>query len=270
MAASDRVIPADDDSHYRGQNRLLAALSAAEYQRLLPNLDAVVLTLRQPLYEPGETMSHDYFPAGSMISLLSPVVGCPVLETAVLGKEGMLGLPIFLRASVSSARAMCQVAGGAMRMPAAAFREAVATDGPLPDLLHRYTQALFNAVAQTAACNRRHSTDQRCARWLLATHDAVDVERFPFTHEFLGLMLGLRRASVTDAVGRLRQAGAIDYRHGTIVMVDEGRLEAAACGCYRRIKGEFDRLLGRVSGVGAEFTPDPSNLLSPFPWREKS
>ena len=247
MTALAPMISEVNDGHYQGQNRLLAALSAAEYQRLLPNLEPVALTLRQALYEPDEVMSHVYFPTTSMISLLSLVEDGPDVETAVLGKEGMLGLPIFFRASISSARAMCQVAGDAVRMPAAAFREVVALEGPLPDLLHRYTQALFNAVAQTAACNRRHSTDQRCARWLLATHDAVDVERFPFTQEFLGLMLGLRRASVTEAVGRLRQAGAIEYRHGTIVIVDERRLESAACGCYRRIKGEFDRLFGCVN-----------------------
>ena len=129
-------------------------------------------------------------------------------------------------------------------MPADRFQEAIRRNGAFAAVIHRYTQGLFNQVAQTAACNRLHPIGERCARWLLMTHDRAGTERFPLTQEFMAQMLGVRRATVTVAAGMLQQAGLISYRRGVITVVDRAGLEAASCECYRVIRDEFDRLLG--------------------------
>jgi CRP-like cAMP-binding protein len=225
-------------------NRLLAALPRQDYERLLPSLEIVTSGIKEVVYEPNGPIAYVYFPINSIFSLLTIMADGAALEYATVGNEGMVGLPIFLGAETMPSRAFSQVPGDAMRMKAEVFREAANTVGPLHDVLLRYTQALVNQIAQTAACNRLHSIEQRCSRWLLMTHDRVAGDQFVLTQEFLGLMLGVRRQGVNAAAGLLQKAGLIRYRRGQITVLDRQGLEAASCECYRVIRREFDRLLG--------------------------
>ena len=226
------------------RNRLLAALPREDYERLEAKLEPVSLDLKQPLYEPGVPIEHVYFPSACVISLLMDVGDGGMIEVGTTGNEGVVGLPVFLGADEMPGRALCQIPGDAFRMEAGAFREEADRPGRLRELLLRYTQALFNLVAQTAACNRGHSVEERCARWLLITQDRVESDRFPMTQEFMGQMLGVRRATVNVAAGMLQKAGFIAYTRGRIRVLDRPGLESAACECYGRIRAEFDRLLG--------------------------
>jgi CRP-like cAMP-binding protein len=155
----------------------------------------------------------------------------------------MVGLPVFLGADEMPSRTLCQIAGEALRMDSATFREEAGRMGSLHRLLLRYTQAMLNSLAQTAACNRAHSVEERCARWLLITQDRIGSDRFPLTQEFMGQMLGVRRATVNVAAGMLHKAGFIAYTRGRITVLDREGLESAACECYRLIRSEFDRLV---------------------------
>jgi CRP-like cAMP-binding protein len=166
------------------------------------------------------------------------------VEAGIVGRDGMAGLPLFLGASATHARAVCQVADGAWRMSAHVFQETVARDGALRDRLLRYTQALFHQVAQCSGCNRAHPVLERCARWLLMVQDRVETETFALTQEFLSQMLGVRRPSVTVVMGTLQRAGLICYHRGRITVKDRAGLEAAACECYGIITREADALLG--------------------------
>jgi CRP-like cAMP-binding protein len=226
------------------QNRLLAALPAKDFKRLEPRLERVPLEFKQPLYNSGEPIRHVYFPTSGVASLVNIMSGGQQVEIAVVGREGMVGLPVFLEAGEIPGRAFCQVPGDAMRMGAEPFQEEAKRGGKLTNLLLRYTQALFNQVAQSAACNRAHSVDERCARWLLQTQDRVGQDQFPVTQEFMAQMLGVRRATVNVAAGILQKAGFITYTRGWITVLDRPGLESASCECYAIIKAEFDRLLG--------------------------
>lgn len=225
------------------QNRLLAALPAADYQHLLPNLEPIGLAAMQTIYQPNDPISHVYFPTGGAVSLFAVGDGAASVGVTMIGSEGMLGLPIFLHAVSGPNRAICQIAGQALRLTASAFQEAVAAQSVFHDLLHRYTHIRLAEAVQGAACTRLHSPVQRTARWLLLTHDAVRANTLPLTQDQLALLLGLRRATVTGAAGRLRQAGAVRSGRGTITILDQPRLEAAACACYRIVRQEFERLL---------------------------
>jgi CRP-like cAMP-binding protein len=167
-----------------------------------------------------------------------------VVELATVGNEGMVGLPVFLGGDTMPLKAFVQIPGDAMRMKADVFKDSVNQGSPLHGLLQRYTQALFNQVAQSTACNRVHSIEERCCRWLLMTRDRVESDGFPLTQEFLSQMLGVRRPSVSVVAAILQKAGLIRYSRGRITILDREGLEAAACECYAIIKQEFDRLLG--------------------------
>jgi CRP-like cAMP-binding protein len=156
----------------------------------------------------------------------------------------MIGLPVFLGAGSIPGEAFCQVPGRALRLPADVLLRELGDGGPFHDLLHRYTQAHINQIAQSAACGRVHSIDERCARWLLITHDQVGHDRFPLTQQFLAMMLGVRRAGVNAAASILQRAGYVRYRRGVITVTDRPGLESASCGCYRIVRDEFERLLG--------------------------
>jgi CRP-like cAMP-binding protein len=227
------------------QNRLLRALSPADSQLLLPALDHVTLRMRERLIEPDVPISHIYFPLHGVVSLVSTLADGTQVEVATIGNEGLVGLPLVLYAHTIPFTAFVQVPGEALRMDAEAFGRLLEEEsGALRQLLYRYTQALFNQLAQHVVCNRLHRIAQRCARWLLLTHDRVGHDEFPLTHDFLALMLGVRRASVTEVAGRLQQAGLIRYRLGIVRVLDRAGLEAASCECYGVIKQEYDRLLG--------------------------
>jgi CRP-like cAMP-binding protein len=226
------------------KNRLLASLPNEEFERLQPYLELVLPKLKQELYQPNTPIEFVYFPLGGVYSLLSQTSEGDLIEVATVGNEGMVGLPIFLGAKQIPGVAMCQIPGDLLRMRAEDMRTQVTPSTPLYDLLHRYTQALFNLIAQTALCNRIHSIEQRCCRWLLLTHDRVGTDQFPFTHEFLSQMLGVRRAGVSQIAARLQNAGFISYRYGKITVLDRAGLEATSCECYELIKIEFERLIG--------------------------
>ena len=226
------------------ENRLLAALPTEEYSRLLPNLETVSLAFKQVLYEPNEPIEHVYFPNNGVVSLVNIMQNGATVEIATVGKEGMVGLPVFLEADKIPGQAFSQVPGDAMRMKADVFKDSVNRGGPLQNLLLRYTQTLFNFIAQSAACNSLHSIEQRCCRWLLITHDRVERDEFPLTQEFLSQMLGVRRAGVGEVAGNLQKAGLIRYSRGRMTILDREGLKSAGCECYETVKQEFDRLLG--------------------------
>jgi CRP-like cAMP-binding protein len=225
-------------------NRLLAALPRAEYLRLLPYLEPVSLTQGQSLYEANAPIPYVWFIEHGVVSLVRTTQEGRLIEISVIGTEGMVGLPVFLGTGSALTQALVQIPGAGLRMRATVFRREVRAGSPLHDLLHRYTHAYVNHVVQGMVCNRLHSVAQRCARWLLLTHDRVDSDRFLLTQAFLAQMLGVRRASVGTVAGRLQKAGLIRYSRGVITILDRPGLEAAVCECYRIIEAEYDRVLG--------------------------
>jgi CRP-like cAMP-binding protein len=225
------------------RNRILAALPPEERERLQPSLELVRMEIREVVFEPNQPIEHVYFPEDLMVSILGVMEDGSAIETGTVGNEGMAGVPVFLGAMQMAGQAFVQISGSAWRMPAAALREEVRRGGALAELLGRYTQALFTLVAQSSACNRKHPMEQRCARWLLMAHDRVDGDTMDLTQHFLSQMLGVRRATVTEAAGALQGRGLIEYTRGRITILDRDGLEAAACACYGIIRGEFARLL---------------------------
>jgi CRP-like cAMP-binding protein len=229
--------------HPTGENRLLTLLPAEAFARLRPHLVPVDLVVGQDLHAPNEPIAQVYFPCGGVSSLVIRLDGMIVVEVATVGNEGMVGLAAFLGGGSVPAQAVCQVAGPALRMSVEVLLREAAVRGPLHRILLRYTQGLINQISQSAACNRAHTIEERCARWLLMTHDRVGRDRFPLTQEFLAQMLGVRRAGVSAAAVILQRAGFIRYSRGVIAIADRPGLESAACGCYRIVRDEFERLL---------------------------
>jgi CRP-like cAMP-binding protein len=216
-------------------NRLLAALPRKAYLRLLPGLVPVELGFGEVLYEPGKPIRDVYFPGQSLVSLLTLVEGHLALEVGLVGREGMVGVPLALGVDASPVRALVQGGGQAMRMNAARFRKELGSSAPLQRELHHYIHALMSQISQTAGCNRFHIVQSRLARWLLMTRDRVRSAEFRMTHEFLSHMLGVRRVGVTEAAGALQRRKLIEYSRGRIRILDHRGLEAAACACYERI-----------------------------------
>jgi CRP-like cAMP-binding protein len=219
-------------------NSLLAALPGRNYRRLLPGLELVTLNFGDVLYEPGQKIRHVYFPGNSLVSLLTLVDGRMALEVGMVGREGMVGLPLALGADVSPVRALVQGTGTAMRMQSARFSREIRKSPQLQQGVHRYANALMAQVSQTAACNRFHVVVARLARWLLMTRDRVQSGEFRLTHEFLGHMLGVRRVGVTTAARTLQRRKLIDYSRGNIRILDDKGLEAAACECYKLVNAK--------------------------------
>jgi CRP-like cAMP-binding protein len=230
------------------RNRILASLPPAEFARLAPHLERVELDVRQVVFDVDRPITHVYFPEAAVVSVLGVMADGTAVETATIGREGMAGLPVFLGTDQMSAQGFCQVPGPALRATSDAFRAVIGESPALTRSLHRYTQALFTLVAQNSACNRLHTMPERCARWLLHTHDRVERDEFPLTHQFLSQMLGVRRATVTEAMGELQERKTVDYHMGRVHVRDRGALERAACECYTIIVREFDRLLGGPDG----------------------
>jgi CRP-like cAMP-binding protein len=224
-------------------NVLLALLPTVDRDRLLAGAEAVDLVAGHTLHAAGEPIAWAYFPDGAVVSVVSVFDDGHGVEVGTIGREGIVGLSLALGGGALPFRVFCQVPGRARRVPAAALRSEVARGGALKALLDRYAQALLIQTAQTAACNRRHPIDQRCARWLLMTHDRVGADRFVLTQEYLAVMLGARRAGVSLAATRLRASGLIRYSRGVITVVDRPGIEAAACACYRLVRAAEDRLL---------------------------
>lgn len=225
-------------------NRLLAALPPEELDRLRPALETVRLGLKEAFYEEGRPAGHIWFPHSGVASMLNRVPEGRAVEFATVGNEGMVGVQLLLGAESMPSMAFAQIPGAASRMEAGAFRAALDANPAFRALLLRYAMALLNQIAQSAACNRAHPIEERCARWLLMTHDRVNGDRsFTLTQEFLAQMLGVRRASVSVAEAMLQKAGLIRYTPSTMTILDREGLEAASCPCYGVIRAEFDRLL---------------------------
>src|SRR5215213_946478 len=227
----------------RVANRLLSALPAKEYQRLVPELEDVNLIFADILCEPGERISHVYFPNDSIISLLASAGNHSTLEVGIVGSEGMVGIGVFMGVDVSRNQALVQGAGTAMRMKARAFRREAQHFGSLHRLLHRYSHSLLTQISQSAACNRFHTVNARLARWLLMTHDRLGSDEFELTQEFLSNMLGVRREAVSKAAGPFQKQGFVNFSRGHITILNRAGLEATACQCYRIIKDESDHCL---------------------------
>ena len=234
MSAKDPRVPA--------KNRLLAALPKEEYERLLPKPEPISLNFKEVLYQPNEPIQYVYFVNHGVVSLLTIMEDGTVVEIATVGNEGMAGLPVFLGGDTIPYNAMVQIPGDAVRMKTDVFKDLVNQGSSLHGLLQRYTQALLNQISQSAACNRVHSIEERCCRWLLMTRDRVDSDNFPLTQEFLSQMLGVRRPSVSVVASILQKAGLIGYQRGRMTILDRHGLEAASCECYQLVKQEFDRL----------------------------
>ena len=226
------------------RNRLLNALPPEELERLAPYLERVHLERGSLIYDPNKPIERVCFPEGALVSILSVMSDGTAIETATIGVEGMVGHAVFHGQSIATEQAFTQIPGEGLLMSADAFRAALADSEALREIMHRHALALFTLVAQTSGCNRRHTVDERLARWLLIVHDRVESDLLNLTQQFLSQMLGVRRATVTVAAGVLQKAGIIAYSRGKIRVLDRARLEAASCECYRIIRSAYDRLLG--------------------------
>lgn len=222
------------------ENSLLAALSRNDRGRLIAGLEPVTLKFGDVLYEPGEKIRHVYFPRNALVSLLVLADGHLALEVGLIGREGMVGVPLVLGAGTSSVRALVQGGGTALRMVSARFRREFNHGATLRRELYRYTHALMAQISQSAACNRFHVVERRLARWLLMTHDRVKSDRFRMTQEFIAHMLGVRRVGVTRAAQTLQERKLVHYSRGVITVLDRAGLESAACQCYDVVRDMHD------------------------------
>jgi CRP-like cAMP-binding protein len=225
-------------------NRILSALPAEEYERISPRLKNVALSTGQVLYRPEEAIEHVYFPLSGTISITAVMSDGSEVEVGMVGREGMLGLPLVLGTDTAPLKALVQVPDGALRLRADLFMQELERGEGLRRLLLRYAQAFFVQTAVTAACNRLHPLGGRLARWLLTTKDRAQSNELPLTQEFLGVMLGVRRAGISESCSALEQAELIERHRGRISIADPQGLERAACECYGVVRREYDRLLG--------------------------
>ena len=215
-------------------NRLLAALPADEYARLAPILGLTALPLKRFLQKPGEPIDQVYFPGGGFASMVTVLKDGGMVEVATIGREGMLGVSAALNREPAPSAVMVQAeTDTCYTMSVASFRKAMDRRGPFFELLTRYHQALVGVIMQATACNAVHSIEQRLSRWLLMAHDRIGKDAFPLTQEFVAMMLGTSRPTVTVVAGTLQKAGLITYHRGHLTVVDRENLEAASCECYR-------------------------------------
>ncbi|KAF0190823.1 MAG: Crp/Fnr family transcriptional regulator [Gammaproteobacteria bacterium] len=232
--------------HSPNQNHLLAALPAAEFERLAAHLELVPMLLGEMLYEPGEQLQHAYFPTTAIVSLHYVMESGASAETAGVGNEGVIGISLFMGGGTTPSSAVVQTAGHAYRLESRLLMQEFNRAGLMQRLLLRYTQALITQMTQTAACNRHHSVEQQLCRWLLLTLDRLPSNELIMTQELVAGMLGVRREGITEAAGKLKHAGYIRYRRGHITVLERSGLEAHACECYTVVKKELSRLLSDV------------------------
>lgn len=232
-----------DSSDAINRNRLLALFPTQDMELLRPYMEQISLAHGQHIIVPDEPISDVYFPLTAMLSLVTTMEDGASVESGIIGKEGMSGLPVLLDAYTTPMPTLAQVPGDAIRISSKLFKEAFDKSRELQKLLHRYLHAVVVTTSQTAACNRLHKAEARLCRWLLMSSDGIGSDEIGLTHEFLSVMLGIRRAGVTVEANRLRDAGIIDYRRGNIRILDRERMQEYACECYRIVKKEFDRVL---------------------------
>ena len=232
--------------HNPNQNHLLAALPAAEFDRVAARLDLVPMLRGEMLYESGEQLEHAYFPTTSIVSLQYVTESGAPAEIAGVGNEGVVGVSLFMGGDTTPSSAVVQTAGHAYRLERRLLKQEFDRDGPIRDLLLRYTMALIAQMSQTVACNRYHSVEQQLCRWLLVTLDRIPSGQFVMTQELVGRILGVRREGITQAAAKLQQAGFIQYRRGHIAVLERTGLESRTCECYAVVKKELNRLLSDV------------------------
>ncbi len=230
-------------------NDLLAALPEVDYQRWLPHLEPVELALGKSLYESGAKLTHAYFPSTAIVSLLYVTEDGHSAELAVVGREGVVGIPLFMGGGSTPSRGVVQSAGRAFRVSAQALLSEFDRSGAAMHLLLRYTQALITQMTQTAVCNRHHSLDQQLCRWLLLSLDRLSGQEIIMTQELIANMLGVRREGVTEAALSLQRDGLIRYSRGHIHVLDRLGLERRTCECYQVVRQEYERLLPGGSGA---------------------
>jgi CRP-like cAMP-binding protein len=226
-------------------NHLLAALPGDEFDRLKADLEPVSLPLGKVIYESGEQLEHIYFPTTAIISLLYIMENGATAEIGMAGNDGLVGIALFMGGSTTPNRAVVQSAGNAFRLRSKALLGEFQSGGEFHNILLRYTQYLMTQISQTAACNRLHTVEQRLCRWLLNTHDLLQTNKLIMTHDLIANMLGVRREGVSIAAGNLQRKELIKYVRGTITLFDRTGLESMTCECYRVVKDEYDRLLGK-------------------------
>jgi CRP-like cAMP-binding protein len=234
-------------THHPSQNHLLAALPAAEFERMASHLELASMPLGEVLYEPGSQLPHAYFPTTAIVSLHYVTESGASAETAGVGNEGMVGIALFMGGDTTPSAAVVQTGGHAYRMERRFQKQEFDRSGPLKNLLLRYTQALITQIMQTAACNRHHSVEQQLCRWLLLTLDRGLPRELVMTQELVASMLGVRREGITEAAGKLQTAGFIRYRRGHIAVLERSGLETRACECYGVVKKELGRLLSTAA-----------------------
>ena len=228
------------------RNAILAALPERELEQLRGRLQLAASEMREQVYEPGKPIPNVYFPISSVFSMVGAADGHSAVEVATIGREGMVGLPVFLGRSTSPHESFCQIPGQAALLPADDLHVALSSGGALRTLLSRFTQATIVQIAQNVICNGTHTLSQRAARWLLTTHDRIRSNEFPLTQEFLSQMLGASRPTVSETASKLQSQGLIRYSRGKITITDRPGLEQAACSCYAIVKNEFDELTGSL------------------------
>ena len=225
------------------KNHLLANIPPAALERWRPQLERVDMPLGQVLYEAGNTLSHVYFPTTAIVSLLYVMQHGASAEISVVGREGIVGISLFMGDESTPSRAVVQSAGEGYRLKAEAMKAEFDLGGPVMHLLLRYTQALITQMAQTAVCNRHHTVDQQLCRWLLLNLDRLQANELVMTQELIANMLGVRREGVTETALKLQHANLIRYARGRITVLDRPGLEKRACECYGVVRKEYDRLL---------------------------
>jgi CRP-like cAMP-binding protein len=244
--ATDANMPSSGDPR---RNRLLAELHGADWGRVSPHLEPVDMRLGQVICEPGGRLEHVYFPADCIVSLLYVTAEGDSAEIAVVGREGIVGVSLFMGGGTTPSRTLVQGAGKAFRLKANLMLREFRRGGAVMHLLLRYTQALITQMSQTAVCNRHHTLDQQLCRWLLLSLDCLESNELVMTQELIANMLGVRRQGVTEAAGRLHKTGIVEYQRGRIRVLDRAGLERRTCECYAVVKREYDRLLPkRISG----------------------
>ena len=226
------------------RNRILDRLPRKELARIRKALTEIDAAVRDQIYEPNKTFRHVYFPETAIASVVNVLEDETEIEVATIGYEGMVGLPVFLGTNRSPARSFWQIAGTAFRLDAAFLVKEKGSGSPLAAALGLYTQGFFAQIAQSVSCNRLHNLEQRCARWLLMTHDRVPGDDFPLKQEFLAQMLGVRRAGISEVAGRLQRKRLIKYSRGSMTIIDRAGLERLSCECYQAVAREYRRLLG--------------------------
>lgn len=218
------------------KNLILASLPEAEYKKLIPGLEFIQLPLGKSLYKSGDIIDYVYFPGDGLVSLVTHMLDQTAIEVGLIGRDGMVGIPVLLGDDIAFEEAIVQIGGNAMRMKSSELKKALKRNhSPLLTELLLYTRTLMKQIAQTAACNRRHSVEERLSRWLLMCHDRVESNELKLTQEFISNMLGTRRASVGSAASGLQTEGLIRYSRGRINILERKGLEDFTCECYRAV-----------------------------------